>query len=51
MMVSEASKGVNDVAEKNTNIVALTGSTQSMTKENTDYASGLKEIVDKFKLQ
>jgi methyl-accepting chemotaxis protein len=50
MMVNEASKGVNDVAEKNTNIVALTSNTQVMAKENTEYANGLKEIVDKFKL-
>jgi methyl-accepting chemotaxis protein len=50
MMVNEASKGVNDVAEKNTNIVALTSNTQVMANENTEYANGLREIVDKFKL-
>jgi methyl-accepting chemotaxis protein len=50
LMVSEASKGVNDVAEKNTDIVALTTRTRDMAKENTEYAAGLKEIVEKFKL-
>lgn len=50
MMVSEASRGVNDVAEKNTSIVSLTGTTQTMAAENTEYANGLKEIVEKFRL-
>ncbi|MDF2941502.1 MAG: methyl-accepting chemotaxis protein [Herbinix sp.] len=50
LMVNEASEGVNDVAEKNTNIVALTNNTQVMAKENTEFANGLKSIVDKFKL-
>jgi len=50
MMISEASTGVNDVAEKNTDIVALTSQTQAMAKENTDFADGLREIVEKFKL-
>lgn len=50
MMISEASTGVNDVAEKNTDIVALTSQTQNMSNENTEYADGLKEIVDKFHL-
>ncbi len=49
-MVSDSSKGVNDVAESNTNIVSLTGNTQSMAKESTQYAVSLKEIVEKFKL-
>jgi len=49
-MVGEASTGVNDVAEKNTDIVALTGKTQDMAKKNNDYANSLKRIVDKFKL-
>lgn len=50
MMINEASTGVNDVAEKNTDIVALTTHTQDMAKENTEYANGLKEVVEKFKL-
>ncbi|HWT73408.1 MAG TPA: methyl-accepting chemotaxis protein [Mobilitalea sp.] len=50
MMISEASTGVNDVAEKNTDIVALTSQTQNMSNENTEYANSLKEIVEKFKL-
>jgi methyl-accepting chemotaxis protein len=50
MMISEASTGVNDVAEKNTDIVALTSQTQNMAKDNTDFANGLREIVEKFKL-
>jgi len=50
MMVNEASHGVNDVAEKNTSIVSLTGTTQTMAAENTEYANGLKEIVEKFTL-
>lgn len=49
-MVNEASKGVIDVADKNTNIVALTSNTQSMANENTDYASGLSELINKFKI-
>jgi methyl-accepting chemotaxis protein len=48
MMVGEASRGVNDVAEKNTSIVSLTSSTQTMATENTEYANDLKEIVEKF---
>jgi Methyl-accepting chemotaxis protein len=51
MMVNESSKGVNDVAASNTNIVSLTSSTQEKVKENTLYADSLKEIVDKFKLE
>jgi methyl-accepting chemotaxis protein len=47
-MVLDASKGVADVAEKNTDIVALTAETQNMVKQNTDYANSLKTIVDKF---
>lgn len=50
MMMSEATLGVTDVAEKNTSIVALTSNTQSMAAENTEYANSLKEIVEKFKL-
>lgn len=50
MMIGEASAGVNDVAEKNTNIVALTGQTQDMVKENAEFANGLREIVERFKL-
>jgi methyl-accepting chemotaxis protein len=50
LMVGEASTGVNDVAEKNTDIVALTSKTQDMVSMNHDYANSLKKIVDKFKL-
>jgi methyl-accepting chemotaxis protein len=50
LMVGEASTGVNDVAEKNTDIVALTSKTQDMVSMNHDYAKSLKEIVEKFKL-
>ena len=50
LMVGEASTGVNDVAEKNTDIVALTSKTQDMVSMNHDYANSLKEIVEKFKL-
>ncbi len=50
LMISEAASGVTDVAEKNTNIVALTGRTQSMANENTAYANSLREIVERFKL-
>jgi methyl-accepting chemotaxis protein len=50
MMVNEASSGVNEVAERNTDIVALTSDTKTKANENTVYAEGLKEIVDKFKL-
>lgn len=50
LMISEASTGVNDVAEKNTDIVALTSQTLDMAKENTDFADGLREIVERFKL-
>lgn len=50
LMVDEASKGVNDVAEKNTNIVALTTNTQDMAIKNHEAAKRLKEIVEKFKI-
>lgn len=50
LMVGEASKGVNDVAVKNSNIVALTNRTQTMAKDNTDHAGGLKSIVNQFRL-
>ena len=49
-MVNEASKGVSDVAEKNTDIVTLTSSTQHMAEENTEHAKSLTQIVDKFTL-
>jgi methyl-accepting chemotaxis protein len=49
-MVSEASKGVSDVAEKTADIVALTTNTQEMSKENAEYAAGLQEIVEKFRI-
>lgn len=49
-MINEASKGVIDVAEKNTDIVALTTDTYNMVQQSTDYVTSLKEIVDKFKL-
>lgn len=50
-MVNETSKGVNDVADSNTNIVSLTSNTQEMVQKNTEYADGLREIVEKFKLE
>jgi methyl-accepting chemotaxis protein len=49
-MVGEVTQGVEDVSEKNTDIVALTTDTYNMVKESKDFASGLKEIVEKFKL-
>ncbi|BCN32427.1 methyl-accepting chemotaxis protein [Anaeromicropila herbilytica] len=49
-MIGEASEGVVDVTEKNTNIVALTTDTYHMVKESNDYAEKLQNIVDKFKL-
>ena len=49
-MVNEASQGVSDVAEKNTDIVTLTSSTQHMAEENTEHAKSLTQIVDKFTL-
>lgn len=42
--------GVEDVAEKNTDIVNLTTRTYNMVKESKDYAAGLRSIVDKFNL-
>lgn len=51
MMVNESSKGVNDVAASNTNIVSLTNNTQEMANENKKLADNLHEIVDKFKLE
>ena len=50
MMIAEATAGINDVAEKSTNIVTLTGKTYSMASENTVLANSLKEIISKFKL-
>ncbi len=50
IMISESSSGVNDVAEKNTEIGALTSQTQEMSLQNGEYAKGLQDIVDKFKL-
>lgn len=49
-MIREASAGVADVAENNTNIVSLTTNTYNMVNENTTHAENLKTIVDKFKL-
>lgn len=49
-MVNDATEGIGDVAEKNTNIVTLTANTYDMVKENTDYAVKLKEMVEKFEL-
>ncbi len=50
LMVGDASKGVSDVAEKNSKIVEMTNQTQSMALGNTAHAIGLREIVEKFKL-
>ncbi|MFT4144459.1 MAG: methyl-accepting chemotaxis protein [Mobilitalea sp.] len=50
IMISESSSGVNDVAEKNTEIGMLTSQTQEMALQNGEYAKGLQDIVDKFKL-
>jgi methyl-accepting chemotaxis protein len=49
-MIGQSSKGVEDVAEKNTNIVSLIAKTYDMVKENKNYAAKFQEIVDKFKL-
>ncbi|MDF2543093.1 MAG: methyl-accepting chemotaxis protein [Herbinix sp.] len=49
-MVGDASSGITEVAEKNTDIVSLTTNTQSMVTESINYARGLKELVDKFQL-
>lgn len=50
LMVGEASRGVNDVAEKNSKIVEMSNHTQAMALDNTTHANGLSEIVEKFKL-
>jgi len=50
VMVTDAATGVNDVAEKNTDIVTLTSKTHNMSDENTELANGLEEIIGKFKL-
>jgi methyl-accepting chemotaxis protein len=49
-MIAEASKGVNDVAEKNTDIVTLTSKTHDMSDENKVLANSLREMIGKFKL-
>lgn len=49
-MINEASKGVVDVADKNTNIVALTSDTQKMSEENKNLADRLNDFVEKFKI-
>lgn len=49
-MINQSSKGVEDVAEKNTNIVSLTTKTYNMVRDSKKYAAALQEIVDKFKL-
>ncbi len=50
IMINESSSGVNDVAEKNTEIGALTSQTQEMSLQNGEFAKGLQDIVDKFKI-
>ncbi|ANX01594.1 chemotaxis protein [Thermoclostridium stercorarium subsp. leptospartum DSM 9219] len=49
-MIAEASKDVNDVAEKNTDIVTLTSKTHDMSDENKVLANSLREMIGKFKL-
>jgi methyl-accepting chemotaxis protein len=50
LMVGEASRGVNDVAEKNSKIVEMSNNTQAMALNNTTHANGLRKIVERFKL-
>jgi len=50
-MIIDSSKGITDVADKNTDIVSLTVKTYSEVTGNRNYALGLKEIVDKFKIK
>lgn len=49
-MISEASEGVVDVTEKNTNIVTLTTETYDMVKDSNQFADKLQNIVSQFKL-
>ncbi len=50
-MVNDSSKGIHDVAGKNTDIVSLTLTTYSEVTGNRNHAIGLKEIVNKFSIK
>lgn len=48
--ISETSSAVNNVAENNTNIVALTTDTYNMVEKTLTYTNTLQEIVNSFTL-
>ena len=50
-MISDSSKGIIDVANKNTDIVSLTVKTYSEVTSNRNYAQDLREIVNNFKIK
>ncbi|MDF2802193.1 MAG: methyl-accepting chemotaxis protein [Anaerocolumna sp.] len=50
-MISDSSKGIIDVANKNTDIVSLTVKTYSEVTSNRNYAQDLKEVVNNFKIK
>lgn len=48
--ISECSVGINDIAEKTTNVVELTGETYERTTNCRDSAQKLRAITSRFKL-
>lgn len=48
--MSDSAVGVNDIAARNTEIVALTVTTHTMVKESLEFTNELKGIVDLFQL-
>ena len=48
--ISECSVGINDIAEKTTNVVELTGETYERTMNCRDSAQKLRAITSRFKL-
>lgn len=48
--MNESAKDVNDMAERNTEIVTLTLKTHTMAEESLEFTRELKEIVNLFKL-
>lgn len=49
--ITDASEGINGIAERATDVVSLSSDTYSKVQDNTSLAGMLKEIVDKFTLE
>lgn len=49
--ITDASAGINGIAERATDVVSLSSDTYSKVQDNTNLAGMLREIVDKFTLE